>query len=678
MNMRHPLILQSTKIKNSAGVIAALLLSLTRMQAEVRFLGHGHTDLAVDYDASTSQWNFHVGSDALGAEFAPDEVVLKVKPAARTTVPANPTFAFLGTSGSPVWILPQAEKEPLLYLGYGGEGIPDGVFVGNQVKVTLKSVTGPGSFFSYLVNGLGNPQVLFNSADGISANDVATVTGGADAHLAWAFTQAGDYKIVLEASGTLVAGNKVTSSGPVTFTFSVGGGPKLLDTGHTDLAVDYSADEDAWDVHVGSDVLEETYDADDVILKVKGEAKTTIPANPKFSFLGTAGSPIWILTQAENDRFLFLGYGGDGIPEGIFTGNQVKIALKSVSGPGDFFSYTVDGFGNPVVDFNTRDGITAADVATLQGGGDAHLNWGFTRAGDYAVTVEVSGTLVAGNKVVSSGSITYNFSVEGVLVDEHTDVQVLYDSSRGTNALSIIARDVTHNADYPTNKVLFVVSEAAKLTLPAGTPFGKEGTPLWALTQSQIPNILYLGLSAEGIPSGVFSGGALTLRLKSVDGPGQFFLWQASQFGGFDVKMNSADGITDADFHTQQIGSHEHFNWGFTATGVYYVTWQVSGQRVGETARISSLEATFRFDVLPLPTNAPPVKIQLSDARFLTGGNFTFNVIGAQNLAIEIHATDNLTQWSTVTNLVPTVSPQPITIPGNSAKPFRFFRVLQK
>jgi hypothetical protein len=51
--------------------------------------------------------------------------------------------------GSPVWILPQVQNEDLLYLGYGGDGIPDGVFVGNQVKVALKNVTGPGSFFSY-------------------------------------------------------------------------------------------------------------------------------------------------------------------------------------------------------------------------------------------------------------------------------------------------------------------------------------------------------------------------------------------------------------------------------------------------------------------------------------------------------------------------------------------------
>src|SRR4029453_8696863 len=153
--------------------LAVLLANILVSKAEVRFLAHGHTDLAIDYDATTGTWNFHVGSDTLGGEFAPDEVVLKVKPAAGTTVPADSKYAFLGTAGSPVWILPQAQNEELLYLGYGGDGISDGVFVGNQVTVTLKSVTGPGSFFSYRVDGLGTPEVLFNSADGISTNDTA-------------------------------------------------------------------------------------------------------------------------------------------------------------------------------------------------------------------------------------------------------------------------------------------------------------------------------------------------------------------------------------------------------------------------------------------------------------------------------------------------------------------------
>jgi surface-anchored protein len=663
--------------------LAALLTSLLVAKAEVRFLAHGHTDLAIDYDATTNAWNFHVGSDTLGAEFAPDEVVLKVKPSAETTV--APALAFLGPAGSPVWILPQAQNEELLYLGYGGDGIPDGVFVDNQVKVTLKSVTGPGNFFSYALDSFGTPQVFFNSADGISTNDLKIVQSGGDAHLAWAFSQPGDYTVILEASGTLVAGAQATSSGPVAFTFSVGAGRKILSTGHTDLAIDYSADAGTWDVHVGSDAFEESYDADDVILQVNGEAKTTISTNLSFGFLGNAGDTIWILTQAQNEDLLFLGYGADGIPDSVFVDNQVKVTLKSVTGPGDFFSYLTDSFGNPQVLFNSRDGITNSDFALVQSGGDKHLNWAFSQSGDYAVTVEVSGTLARTNTVVSSGPVTFSFSVlkpRVLLTVEHTDIQAAYDAT-ATNNLSIVAFDVNHTIAYQSNEVYLVVAEASKKTLPADTPFGDAGAPLWILPSNQDPALLYLGLSAEppqpgrpGVPSGVFSGN-LTFKLKSVDGPGQFFLWQAPSPGGYDIAMNSADGITDADAHLQIIGSHEHFNWGFTTNGVYQITFQISGQRVGESTNISSPDTTFTFQVLPLPTNAPPATIELRDPRVLPSGQFTFNLLGAANLLVEVQGAESFTDWSTVTNLVPTASPQSITIPIDATKASRFFRVLQ-
>jgi surface-anchored protein len=671
--MQKPLI---KPFRLATGLIA-LAANLLMAHGEVRFLAHGHTDLALDYDDTTSAWNFHVGSDTTGAEYPPDEVILRVKPAALTTIPPDTKFAFLGQANSAIWILPQAQNEDLLYLGYGAEGLPAGVFVGDQVNVALKSVTGPGNFFSYRVDGFGNPQVFFNSTDGISSADTVAVVGGADAHLNWAFSKPGYYTVVLEASGALVAGNKTTSSGPVTFTFSVGAPPKVLTTGHTDLAIDYSPDADAWDVHVGSDSLEESYDADDVILQVKGEAKTKVPTDSKFSFLGAAGSPIWILPQAQDENLLYLGYGGDGIPPGVFVNDQVKVTLTGVSGPGNFFSYRVDGFGNPQVLFNTADGITASDVATVTSGGDAHLNWAFTKAGDYSITVEVSGTLVAGNSAVSSGPVTYSFIVEGVLTDQHTDIQVVYNAAAGTNALSLIARDVTDgNIDYPTNKVLLIVAEAAKLTLPAGTPFGNEGDSLWAIPQSQEAGLLYLGTSAEGISSGIFNG-PLTLRLKSVTGPGNFFLWQADQFGGFNIQMNSSDGISDADFHTQLIGSHEHFNWGFTTNGVYFVTLQVSGQRVGETTNTFSAPATFRFDVLPLPANAPAASLEIRNTQ-LVGATFGFDLLGADNITIEIQGTQDFQDWTPVITMDVVTSPQQITFPLDPAKPYRFFRALQR
>jgi surface-anchored protein len=657
----------------------AMVLTLsnaTITRADLRYLGEGHTDLAIDYDDAAHAWNFHVGSDSLAKEFAPDQVILKVKSGALTNVPSAAAFSFLGTPGSPIWILPQQQNEELLYLGYGGDGIPNGVFEGNQVTVALKSVTGPGDFFSYRLDSFGNPQVLFNTANGISTDDAATVQSGGDAHLNWAFSQPGDYTVVLEASGILASDKSVSSSGAVSFRFSVGAGPKVLDAGHTDLALDYTPDEDAWDFHVGSDALEEGYDADDVILQVNGDANTSIPPGPLFAFLGNSGDPVWILPQAQNPALLYLGYGGDGIPEDVFASNRIKVALKSVTGPGDFFSYSLDSFGNPHVLFNTRDGISSNDVAAVQAGGDAHLNWAFTQPGDYKVTLQASGELDGAATVTSSGLVTFSFSVlppPVILTNEHVDLRIVYDPS-ATHQLSIVARDEDHQISYATNEAILVVNEGGKLTLPAGTPFGNEGDSLWVIPQSQNPDLLYLGISAEGIPSGAFTGN-LEFRLTSVEGPGQFIVWQAVGFGNYNVVINTKDGITAQDETTPLIGSHEHYNWGFTTNGIYKVTFEASGHLAGST-NITSLPETFTFHVLPLPTNASPVEIQIQNPRMTLDGSFVFDLAGDVSELVEVQESSDLRNWQMTNAAIR--SSQTITIPFDLKTSCTFYRVLQK
>jgi surface-anchored protein len=138
------------------------------------------------------------------------------------------------------------------------------------------------------------------------------------------------------------------------------------------------------------------------------------------------------------------------------------------------------------------------------------------------------------------------------------------------------------------------------LTLPAGTPFGNAGQPFWILPQSQNPNLLYLGVNSERVPSGVFTG-PLTIQLKRLVGPGYFMVWQAIGPGQYNIRINTRDGIDTNDNFMPLIGSHEHFNWGFSTTGVYCVTFQASGQRIGETTNIFSPESTYLFQILPLP-----------------------------------------------------------------------------
>jgi surface-anchored protein len=138
-----------------------------------------------------------------------------------------------------------------------------------------------------------------------------------------------------------------------------------------------------------------------------------------------------------------------------------------------------------------------------------------------------------------------------------------------------------------------------KFTLPGGTPLGKAGDPLWILPQSPYAGVPYVGVSAERLPAGSFTD-PLSIRLTRVEGPGHLLVWQSTGLGGFDLKIDSRDGISLADRFTPSVGGHEHHNWGFTASGIYRVYFQASGACSGQSTNTESAETPFIFHIQPL------------------------------------------------------------------------------
>ena len=182
---------------------------------------------------------------------------------------------------------------------------------------------------------------------------------------------------------------------------------------------------------------------------------------------------------------------------------------------------------------------------------------------------------------------------------EHVDLlSFVWDSS--SNRLSLMASDDTHGGTlYASNQCVVICPETMKFTLPAGTPFGNEGDPLWILPQNPYTGVPYVGVSAERLPGGSFND-PLAIQLIRVEGPGHFIVWQSTGVGTFDVKMDTRDGIGPGDKLEPAVGGHEHHNWGFTTSGVYRVYFQASGVRVGESTNTYSPETPFTFHILPL------------------------------------------------------------------------------
>jgi len=192
----------------TAGALAA--------QAQV-VINSGHVDIGIAFESGN--WDLHVHQEQpIEAEFAPDEVILQVGAAAQTSVPADPSFSFLGNPGDPVWVLPKSENPELLFLGIGAEELDPTDWTGG-ITLSLESVAGPGEFTIWDTDLFGAPLLRMNSGDGIDNLDNLEVIPGSHAHFFYGFSAPGDYSVTFEASGLFEG--LATASGPVTYQFSV-------------------------------------------------------------------------------------------------------------------------------------------------------------------------------------------------------------------------------------------------------------------------------------------------------------------------------------------------------------------------------------------------------------------------------------------------------------------------
>jgi surface-anchored protein len=102
----------------------------------------------------------------------------------------------------------------------------------------------------------------------------------------------------------------------------------------------------------------------------------------------------------------FVGIGTEELDAGDWA-SAISIQLLSVSGPGEF-SIWQDGL-SPNFFMSTADGIDGNDIFTQAAGGHGHVNWGFTQAGNYDITVRMFGTHAVDG--LKSADATFAFSV---------------------------------------------------------------------------------------------------------------------------------------------------------------------------------------------------------------------------------------------------------------------------
>ncbi len=185
-------------------------------------------------------------------------------------------------------------------------------------------------------------------------------------------------------------------------------GKARLDKGHLDIGVGYENGELTLGLH--DDSTDTEYNPRNAIIVVNPEARTAIPDDPAFGFLGNPDLPAWILPEVQNTNLAFLGFGADDLASGVVSNDTVRVQLLEVSGPGEVALYNLDFFGAPRLVMNSRDGIFRNDRFDIVAGGDAHQNWAFSRPGVYRVTFQAWAVLPSG-ETVRSKRTTYTVEV---------------------------------------------------------------------------------------------------------------------------------------------------------------------------------------------------------------------------------------------------------------------------
>lgn len=191
-----------------------------------------------------------------------------------------------------------------------------------------------------------------------------------------------------------------------------------------------------------------------------------------------------------------------------------------------------------------------------------------------------------------------------ILSEDHADVGVAYEG--GDWELHVGIEDELNPGEHielePGN-VLFYGDGAILESAPGSGPFaflGGAGDDVWIFPQTENPDALFLGLSTEEVSASDFVGN-IDFSLVSVSGPGDFILYQTDSFGSPTVYMNSSDGFA-SDNVALSPGAHAHYNWAFTAEGVYEVTFQASGVlNDGFDTPTMSAPTTYRFGINQVP-----------------------------------------------------------------------------
>lgn len=417
------------------------------------------------------------------------------------------------------------------------------------------------------------------------------LTRGRRAFTAAAITAA--TTVLLGAAGLVAGGSGAARAA---------GGAVVLDEGELDLTprlVDGELQLQIDDRSGGTDVVREP---SEVVLHA-GPATLETVISPAQAALG----------ETQINAYFFNGWANAGqifAPEpgwnGTEAGGATEVELSGFEGPGRFamYTYTREMDNNDeyaVQHLNSAD--TAHRSFALAADQQRSMpTWGFTEEGVYRLTLTVTAggssdtetlAVVVGDDVdpadvlpgdgtaptpsatatpTPTATPTATAPTTHVISEGHVDMAAR--KVDGELEFRLKEGSELDHEWYEPGEVVIHVRPAAKRKIPEGYDFlGAPGAAVWWLPLQQNAGIVWPGWNTGEFPRADLDG-KVSFRLDSVQGPGNLAMFHSGSTGTPVVSLNSGDGLPDT--HALSGGTHAHFDWAFSAEGVYRTTFTVA------------------------------------------------------------------------------------------------------
>ncbi|MER6527336.1 choice-of-anchor M domain-containing protein [Streptomyces sp. NPDC001508] len=193
----------------------------------------------------------------------------------------------------------------------------------------------------------------------------------------------------------------------------------------------------------------------------------------------------------------------------------------------------------------------------------------------------LSGSLAA---AVALGGLTATPALAATTLSSgHVDV---VDAEWDGTDLHLHVHDEENDTEYEPADVTLSVPAAARVTNP-GYGFLGTGSQIWLLPDTELEadaaGVLFPGISAEHLPTGVFANDSVSYRLVSATRNGaptdDFSVYEGAGTRWYD----SNTATTSFKSKTFGVGTHNHANWAFEEAGTYQLTFRVQGTVGGVT-----------------------------------------------------------------------------------------------